>query len=71
MRIDFRRTVLEQAVGEAAGARAHVGADAPAHVDGEGVQRSGELFTAPADEARLRLDRDFGVAVDARARLVD
>ena len=38
----------------------------PSHVDREGFQRSGELVAAPADEARLCFDGDFGQSISTR-----
>ena len=49
-----RRAVLEQAVGEPAGGRAHVQAALPGHVDRERPQRRLELLAAARDVARRR-----------------
>ena len=51
---DVRRTVLQQAIGEAAGRLAHVEAVLARRVDAGGTQRAFQLEPAARDIARLR-----------------
>ena len=63
-RDDARRAGLEQAVGEAAGRGADIGAVAPFDVDAERVECVAQLLSATGDERRWPLDAELGVLVD-------
>ena len=73
-RLDSRRAALQQAIGESAGGRAHVQADAPAHVDLEMIQRRGQLEPAAARRRacarRLRRGSRSGTAWPGLSRLL-
>ena len=63
--------MLEQAVGEAARARADVEAGRASRVDGEVAERRLHLQPTASDVAIRLLHRDGGIFQDLRAGLVD
>ena len=63
--IDARCLVLQEAVREAAGGCAHVGAHATLRADAECLQRSLQLLAAARDKRRRRLQAELGAGVDA------
>ncbi len=63
-RDDARRTVLQEAVGEAAGRGTDVDTARSGDVDAERAECVRELLAAAGDETRRGVDRELGVGVD-------
>ncbi len=69
--IHFRRAVLQEAIGEATGGSAHIGADFACHIEVKGV-KSGLQFLPPAgDEARTAVGGQFSSDIHFRGGLGD
>jgi len=65
------RSPLEQAVGESAGGRTGIDAQAPGDIDPEGIKRGSELVATPTHEAGPVIhDLDTVAAIDQASHLV-